>query len=241
MNSLFLLAALAGPNDAVAAKGPKMWGVGPSISTQVFPPSIPNSRSKFDNWKDDMENTAVGEAYADENGKLQEGKYPGVQGDFQLGAKAMVYFNDEWRMGVRPNFGMGKNFSSWNVNLEIDKILISSGGMNAFMGGGLGMGRMKFTSAEEDDSYYNLGNYIARIHAGGYYAFKKQAVELSLYAKFPFAYRQVLHVGEEEYGLNSGFNPVQYFAMGLELSVYFGDFVMKNPKKKKRGKKKGRR
>lgn len=238
MTSLLLLAALAGSNDAVAAKGPKMWGVGPSISTQVFPPSVPSTNPKFDNWGDEIEGTAIGTAYADEKGRLNKDKYPGVAGDFQLGAKAMVYFNDEWRVGLRPNIGMGKNFSSFNMNVELDKILFTGSGMAAFMGGGLGMGRMKFKSHEDDGSDYTLGNYIARLHAGGYYKLKKQAIELSLYTKIPFAYRQELHVEDESFGLNAGLNPVQYFAIGIEATVYFGDFVSKNPKKKgKKGKK----
>lgn len=242
MTSFLLLAALAGSTDAEAAKsGPNMWGVGPSIGTQVFPPSIPNSRSKFADWGDEVEGTAIGNTYADDKGKLNEEMYPGVQGDFQLGAKGVIYFTDDVRIGLRPNIGMGKNYSAWNVNIEADKILFGGSGMFVFAGGGLGMGRMKYSSAT-DDSYYNLGNYIARLHTGAYYKAKKQAYEVSLYTQIPFAYRQTLHVDSDtEFALNSGLNPVQYFAIGLEFTAYFGDFVAKNPKKKKNKKKGGKK
>lgn len=227
---------------------PPMWGVGGALGTMLIPGDFPltNPRLKGDA-------TAPG-VLLDENGKtLSEDVFTGVGGDAYLGLRGMVYMNRTWRGSADFQLGFGKNYTSRQFTLEVDKTLVGEGPISAFFGAGIGMGGMTFKSAGAaedaselnaeivDSAMYKARTFPVRARVGADYRLNKSMFELSLFGQLPLPSQQTLYYDDaagaaQEAEVGVGFNPLQYVQVGIELSGYYGDF-----KTREGGKNKGKR
>ena len=237
MNSVLVALALtAGTADA----GPYMWGVGPSISTMVMPGEHPLS------WpvakKVDGERPAIAPYGNNDSGKLSEPYFEKVRGDVSLGAKGLFYLNKDWRGVAHGQLGFGSNYRSSQLSLGIDKIIGGESGAFAFVGGGLGVGSMKWDSTQ-DSAELKVKHFPLKGQVGGYYKINgKSAIELSIFAQLPMPSLQTLTTDDgTEIDMGVGLNPLAFTHFGVELTGYFGDFKAKGGGGKKKGKKKGKK
>ena len=238
MTSLLLALALAA-NTAEAK--PYMWGVGGSVNTMLLPGGYPSTWSKVKKVDGETPNLSP---YTNEKGYLTSPHFNDVRGDIGVGARGLFYLNGTWRGRASGQLAFGENFRNSQLMLGVDKVLGGESGAFAFMGGELGFGSQKFSSAE-DSAVLKTSTFPLRAHLGGYYKInQKNAIELSLFVAAPLPMLQTLETdGGEEHEMGVGLNPLQYANFGLEASYYFGDFsAPKGGKKGKKGKKgKGRR
>jgi len=205
---LALLVALTAATADAGSGGPYMWGVGPQVSTIAYPGRYPASFPK-------------------KTSGLEE-----VKGDMGVGARGVLYLDKFARFGGRVQKGFGPGFSSVALTGEYDQILGGSNAVYAFVGGGLGVGQLKFDS--DEGGTLKVPDYVFRGHVGGYYREKTRAYEISMFA-------QICLPGVQDYTapdtettqVKGGF----YSHLGVEATVYFGDF--KPPSSKKKKKKKG--
>jgi len=230
-----LLVALALTANTADAK-PYMWGVGGSVNTMVLPGGFPSTWSKAK--KVDGETPDLGE-YTNDKGYLTSPHFNDVRGDVGVGARGLFYLNGQWRGRASGQLGFGEDYRSGTLTLGVDKIVGGESGAFAFIGGELGLGSQKFSSAE-DSAELKVSTFPLQMQAGGYYKInQKNAIELSLFVRAPLPMVQMLETDAgDEHEMGVGLNPLQYANFGVEMSYYFGDFS--KPRKKK-GKGKGRR
>lgn len=227
--------------SGAAQAEPFMWGAGPTISTMVLPGQHPLSWPQAK--KVDGERPAIGVYGDNDSGRLSEPYFEKVRGDVALGGRGVMYLNRDWRGGMRGQFGFGNNYRSSQLTLEVDKVIGGESGAFAFVGGGVGIGSMRFNSAQ-DDAFLKARNYPLRGHVGGYYKINgKAAIELSLFAQLALpSFQTLTTAGGDEIDMGVGVNPLSYSHIGAELTAYFGDFTPpKGGKKGKKGKKGKRR
>ncbi len=222
------------------AQSPYMWGVGPTLGTIAYPGQYPNRFPKLG------EADAARLPDADTDDKRRITGVDEVGGDAMVGARGVIYFNRDWRGGIRTHlFSLGQNYNNLDITFEADKIIFSERKFGAYAGAGLGFGKMKF-GAEESDAELSLNTYLLRGHVGGVYRLKKAAIEAGLFVQPVFPGLQTYTASDGKEAQIEGLLSVGadgggggYWNGGLELTVYFGDFVP--PKNKKKKKKKGRR
>jgi hypothetical protein len=239
MNPLLLALALSSTDANAKDMAPPMWGIGPTLSTLVFPFNHPISLPTV---QDEALVDGVTDPYVNTEGVLNtmsDDQFHDVRGDAALGFRGVIYFNNEWRAGMRGNLGFGKDYSSGLFGLEVDKILFSDGRLNAFAGAGIGLGSMKFKS-DDGNAYVKAPQYPIRGQVGGLYKLNKSAIELSFFLQIPISGRATLYI-EPENGDSTeietrNLNPISYMSGGLELAYYFGDFKQREGKKKGKGK-----
>jgi hypothetical protein len=230
--ALVALALTAGTADA----GPYMWGVGPSLSTMVMPGEHPLS------WpvakKIDGDRPAVAPYGKNDSGRISEPYFEKVRGDVSVGAKGLFYLNKDWRGVAHGQFGFGSNYRSSQFSLGVDKIIGGESGAFAFVGGGLGVGSMRWESTQ-DSAKLKVQNFPLKAQFGGYYKINgKSAVELSIFAQLPMPSIQTLTTDDgTEIDMGVGLNPLAFTHFGLELTGYFGDFMGMGGKMGKGGKK----
>lgn len=227
---------------------PPMWGVGGSIGTLLIPGQFPLSNPRL---KGDA--TAPGVLLEDNGKTLSEDVFAGVKGDAVIGARGMVYMNRTWRGSADFQLGFGKDFTSRQFTLEVDKTLVGEGPISAFFGAGIGMGGMTFKSAGAaddasevnativDSAEYRARTFPVRARVGADYRLNKSMFELSLFGQLPLPSTQTLTYEDasgsaQEADVGVGLNPLQYVQFGVELSGYYGDF-----KAREGGKNKGKR
>jgi hypothetical protein len=229
-----LVLALAAP-VASAGDNTPMWGIGPSIQSVMYPFEFPTA---FPKLGDDAPASLNG--HTDEKGRITT--LDAARGDLTVGAKGTVWMNREFRASGQLLVGSFGGTGIREFSLQADKIFFSESRGHAFFGGGVGFGRMKFDGSynEEATSLTNR-NYNARVHVGGIYRMKKQAVEVALFFKPSVNALQEYQVEslEEPIAASGGF----YWHGGLEATYYFGDFTQRQAGQggKNRGGKRGGR
>ena len=233
------LLLLAG-TDAQAASGLHMWGAGPSLSTIAWPGAYPNSFPK---------STQDGDPNPRNN-------LDSVKGDAALAGRGLIYLSNQQRIGTRLNLGFGDGYRATTLTIEYEKSIFRQDNINVFVGGGIGVGKLKFD--QNENGTLSTNTYNTRLQIGAIYRDKQgrknaaddRAYEIALFAT-PIGFN-----GPEtyEYGdvtvqdpdsastfafltsddsdnqkLNGSlYNPT----IGIEVSVLFGDFT--SPKKKKK-------
>ncbi|MFT5686215.1 MAG: hypothetical protein ACI8RZ_007171 [Myxococcota bacterium] len=226
--------------DALAGSGPHMWGAGPTLSTIAWPGAYPNSFPKSTqdgdpNPRDHLE---------------------GVKGDAGLAARGLIYLNNQNRIGARLNLGFGGGYRATTFTIEYEKSILREDNINVFVGGGIGVGRLKFSQGTEG-GVLSTNTYNTRLQISAIYRDKQgkknapddRAYEVAIFAS-PIGFN-----GPETYeygnvtvqdpdnasafaflssdeGDNQKLNGSLYNpTLGIEVSVLFGDFT--SPKKKK--------
>jgi hypothetical protein len=230
MNSLLVALALTA---TTAEAKPYMWGVGGSVNTMVLPGGFPSTWSRAK--KIDGEVPAEAAPYTAENGALQSPHFNDVRGDVGIGARGLFYLNGQWRGRASGQLGFGDNYRSSMVSLGADKIIAGESGAFVFVGGELGLGTQKFSSAE-DSAYLKSSTFPLRANFGGYYKVnQKNVIELTVFVAAPLPMVQLLTTDAgDEVEMGVGLNPLQYANIGLEASYYFGDFSKPRKKRKSR-------
>lgn len=229
----FLLAAL--PTAEAQAK-PFMWGVGPSVNTYLFPFGYPHSFPTTDD----------GNGNNNPDSNLSKSDF--VMG---FGGKGVMYMNWFWRAALRPTFTRGMDdsgYSAWSLSVEVDRTIQAANGINILAGAGLGTGGFTFDQGSSGGSLTARQLY-ARGQAGAMFRNPTRSYEVMIFAILGFS-------GQEEYTfngnsyVNGGFNLLGEEAsseslggglyspvIGVEGTVYFGDFT---PNKKRRPQKKNK-
>lgn len=187
-----------------AASGPWMWGVGPTVGTIVYPGRFPAS---------------IPDAYPELDGK--------VRGDVIIGAHGVMYIDGDNRLGSHVDLGFAGGYSSVAWTLEYERIFVRGNGIHLFGGGGLGFG--SYSLSDEDLGRLRTPTYELRAQVGGLYKQKQTAEELSIFVKLPFNGNPVFTPeGGDKVDAEAGGN---WFHVGLQGTVYFGDFKVKDNKK----------
>jgi hypothetical protein len=196
-------------HSAAFAADPYMYGIGPNIQTIVVPSSFPAY------FGSDVRDADV----------LDE-----VRGDVGLGVKGALYLDKEQRLGTQVDFGFGSGYRAAGFTLGYDRIVTQGNGVGAFLGGGLGLGSHRF-SDDETDTSLRTGTYKIRGQAGAIYRNKVNAFEADIYAILELPNTQtVTDASGDETDVSGGF----WSHLGLEATVYFGDFTVPNKDKKKK-------
>ena len=236
----FLLSVLTAPSHA--ASGPHMWGVGPAVSTIVYPGSYPGDLPHFNEDIDSL------------SGMLDddpESTMDKTKGDFALAGRGLLYLKNKQRLGARLQMGFGGGMTMTNFTLEYEQSLLREDNINIFAGGGLGVGALKFSQADASTgtNVLSLNTYIARGQVSAIYRDKQgkknkaddRAYELSLYAILfahgpesfrnddkgidvvdPDSFTLFASDEDEQQKLKGGsYSPF----LGLEATIFFGDFT----------------
>jgi len=216
-----LLLALTPDASAIDVK---WWGAGPQISTMLFPSAYP---------------IALPDGAQDENGDPLVDK---VHFDLELGGRAVMYPTKYGRVGARLLFGFGTSgFARQEFTLEYDATLVTQGAFQVLGGAGIGVGHEKFHGGEEgpEEGFLNVQYYPIRGELGALMRDDKRAYELALWA--------AIHIpGSQRYYASPDSDPVEgkgdsfafggfrsYVGLGLEATVFFGDFSKPNNPKTK--------
>ncbi|NOY28282.1 MAG: hypothetical protein GXP62_20675 [Oligoflexia bacterium] len=232
---IVLLAAILG-GTANAATQPWMWGVGPTLGTIVYPGRFPLS---------------VPDAYSQLEGK--------VRGDVIFGGHGVLYIDGENRLGTHVDIGAAADYNSVDWTLEYERIFVRGSGVHLFGGGGLGFG--SYTLKDQDGVNASTGNgngngngttttgtgsapgstlddgklrtptYQVRLQVGALYKQTQTAEELSIFVKVPLNGNPTwTPAGGTRVDAEGGGN---WFHVGLQATVYFGDFKVKGNKKRR--------
>lgn len=248
-----LLLTLAS-SEATAANNSKlhMWGAGPTLSTMAFPGAYPLN----------FPTTQDGSNVPNPRNKLEK-----VRGDIGVAARGVIYINNQNRVGARLHRGIGLSADMANTvfTLEYGKSLLRQDNINVFVGGGIGVGTMRFNQGDEGGDL-RVNTYNTRVQLAGVFrdtrgkknAADDRAYELALYAtpigingpeqyefggteySDPDSYSLFAGLTAEE-GDDQTFRGSQYNpTVGIEVTVFFGDFTPpgsgKNKKKNRRNK-----
>jgi opacity protein-like surface antigen len=207
---ILLLMSLINPADAAY-----MWGVGPSVNTIVWPSSYPNGgiASKVD---DDMEETT---------------------GDIGIGAHGVLYFKKKQRIGSRVWYGTGSGgYRSMNWTVDADLWGTESNGMSALGGFGLGLGTQRWQ--DNDVGELTMSTYILKGQGSVTYRRRQQAYEIGAYAGFVLPGTVDFQpIDEDKYRIDGASSAGLYPQIGIQATVFFGDFKPPTSGKKKKGKK----
>ena len=214
LNALNLLVALSG--SAEAADAAYMWGVGPSVSTVFYPTRFPGSfprelaEDKYD-WDFDLR-----------------------PGDVEFAAKGLFYLDMDRRLSARVGLGGGPGWYTRWFDVDFDRMLSGSSGFHTFLGAGGGLGKDRFTDTDGDQLETSF--FLVRAQFGGIYRNKTQAYELGLFGAYHLPLEHLYDPAGAQTEIKGAGS--RYGQVGLEASVYFGDFKPPSSKKKKKGKKK---
>lgn len=184
-----------------AHAGAFMWGVGPSISTVVFPVSYPGALP-----------TTLPEEFAPEPARA----------DVQLAGRGLFYLNKDSRIGARGGFGFGRSWGTRWIDVEYERILTSEAGFHLLFGGGIGLGSNTFT--DDLNNRLDVAFMLGRAQFGATYRDKVRAYELALFGQYPLPleHRYTPASGQEETLRGRG---ARYGQLGMEVTVLFGDFT----------------
>ena len=205
---ILLLMSLINPADAAY-----MWGVGPTVNTIVWPSSYPNGGlvTKLD---DDMEETTS---------------------NMGVGAHGVLYLGKRKRMGSHLWYAFGNGgYKSWNWTVDADLWGTDSSGVSVLGGFGAGLGTQRWE--DQDHGELKMGTYILRAQGSATYRMRRQAYELGGWAGVVLpGTAKFQPTGGEQETLSGADSTGFYPQIGLEATVYFGDFTP--PKSRKKGKK----
>ncbi len=207
---ILLLMSLINPADAAY-----MWGVGPTVNTIVWPSSYPNGGlvSKLD---DDMDETTS---------------------DMGIGAHGVLYLGKKKRIGSHAWYGFGTGgYRSLNWTVDADLFGTDSSGVGVLGGFGAGLGTQRWEDPDEGE--LKMGTFILKGQGAVTYrsARNRQAYELGGYVGVVLPGTATFQpTGGEKETLSGADSTGIYPQIGIEATVYFGDFSP--PKSRKKGKK----
>lgn len=208
---LSLLLALVAP--AAHARNLYMYGVGPVVSTIVYPGRYPAS-------------------FPGDTTNLEQ-----FRGDVEAGLRGSVYLDLDHRLGARGTFGFGGGgWHSTNLLFEYDQVLVRGKGAAAFGGIGGGFGTQGFATDAGGD--LKMATYLLRGQVGANYRDGHQAYELALAANIvlPGVQEYTAAGATEASQVKGGF----YSNLTMELSVLFGDLTPPSKKNKNKSRKHGK-
>ncbi|MCK6524441.1 hypothetical protein L6R49_23800 [Myxococcota bacterium] len=205
------IALLFAALTTTAQADPYMWGVGPTVSTLVFPVTYPGKLP-----------TAVPSSF----------DFDGARLDVNVGGHAVLYLDGDSRLGLRAGLGGGGGWSNRYIDAEYERVMLTDGKLHMLGGIGLGLGAGSFTDSSED--LLQLNYALMRTQLSGLYRNKNQAYEVGLLAQYhlPLEHRYTPSGGQTESIKGKG---SRYGSVGLEATVYFGDFTPPKKKGKRRG------
>ena len=200
-----------------------MWGVGPRIGTTVLPGRYPAVFApKIKNYDLD------GDDERDVNDEDEEifTSLERVKFDVIFGVDGVYYATKHTRLAATVGMDIGKRFTDGHFIARYNYVG-STGAIDFLFGGGLGFGLQGFRGEIKAEklkiSYYPLrveGSALVRDNTRGYQA--------TIFAQYniPGSHAYFAQDGEQ-YKVGSGV----YLFMGVELSVFFGDFTPPRPGK----------
>jgi hypothetical protein len=224
--------ALALTQTALAAGN--WWGAGPVIGTMLLPIEYP-----------------VGFPSGVNNKTTDEPRVAFVRGDLEIGGKGVIYMGGGNRFGGR--LLLGTNFGSWNrqqFTLEYDQVLMKDEKLQFLGGGGVGIGHQKFSAEDDEYPYLDVTFFPIRGQLEGLYRDRTRAYSITIYGTLDIAGEQSFcakaskdcvapsDVSEDD-GLFAG--AALYAGLGVEATVYFGNFKKKDNENDGGGKRKNRK
>jgi hypothetical protein len=206
-----------------------MWGVGPRLGAKVLPGKYPIAfpkitESDFEDAKDPKDKT-----------KLPVGleRVPFIM---QVGADGVYYIDGVHRVGALFGVAFGKKYSDINFLGKYEFVMVE-GSIDVLAGAGIGFGSMRFGGIDEEK--LRVPYYPIRANIGLQLRDDVRAYQLQLWG-------QVSIPGNQKYTTADGLREAEhvgtaialanYLSLGLEFTVYFGDF--EPPSHRKRGGKK---
>jgi len=232
--AVFLFGCLFG--TAQADSSLFMWGVGGTVSTVAWPGATPISYP-----------TVTDELLAnccDPRENLDKSR-----GDVSLAGRTLLYLRRKERVGARIQYGGGSGFRQMVATIEYEHSILRADYINVFVGGGIGVGSLVFDQGDAGTlrtSTYNTRMQIAgtfRHEMGRKNKADDRAYEIALFVT-PFGGigPESYHVGDEEIDDPESANPFASLTddegddqllsgglynptIGIEASVYFGDFT----------------
>lgn len=222
-----ILAALLALSQPAAALDVKWWGVGPTVGTIAvpgkYPVGLPGNAQEADNTD-----------------KVQR-----VGGDIDFGVHAVLYPSANGRLAARGlvGLGLGSPWSSGQLTVEYDYAFVKESGFQMLIGAGLGAGTERFggTEGKYEDGYLVVNYFPLRAQLSALLRDKTRAYELDLFTAYHVAADQTYYSGPNAEGVTpEGLEGAAlYLKVGIEATVYFGDF--KTDKSQKGGGRKGRK
>ncbi len=210
---LALISVLSAP---VHAFDVHWWGVGATVGTLAIPGRYPsafplNARS------------AEGDPLVEK-----------VRGDVSFGVHALLYPDNRNRLGLRGllGVGIGQPWSSAQVTLEFERALVSSDGFQLVAGGGLGAGTERFSGTRDAAHSRLIVNYFpVRAQIGPLLRDKSRMYEIAIYGAWHIVADQTWYEDDDAEGVTgadvAALPGALYAGVGVEASVYFGDFRSK--------------
>ena len=126
--------------------------------------------------------------------------------------------------------GFASGYSSQAITFEYERIFVRGHGLQVFGGGGLGFG--SYTLSDESLGKLHTPTYEIRGQLGALYKQTATAEEISFFLKLPLnGNPSFTPTGGTKVDAVGGGN---WFHVGMQLTVYFGDFYVKDNNKKKR-------
>ncbi len=177
----------------------------------------------------------------------EETTFQQVGQDLALGVKGTMFTSRKYRASFNPYYHVGfndSNYRSLGLNLELDKVAVRERNVWAYYGLGGGTSNIKFVDPNE--ATLTATQLYLKGQAGAMYFDRTKAYELSAFVTFGTTGREQITKNGTVYENNGLFGgddqlkgSLYYPTIGLQGTVYRGDFrkAMKNPNKKKKGKK----
>jgi hypothetical protein len=207
--------------QTASAMDMKWWGAGPTLGTMVFPSQYPIS---FPAGAREGKTTS-GDPLVDKVGF-----------DLEIGARGVLYPTAAGRLGARVVFGFGGGvFGRQQFTLEYEAALVKQGSFQVLAGAGIGVGHERFRDADGND-YLDVSYYPIRGELAGLLRDGTRAYELALWGQYHITGNQKYYASSNDASPIDGkgdslVSGALYFAIGIESTVFFGDF--KTDKKKK--------
>ena len=217
---LFLWTLIVTP-IANAGPSPYMWGVGPTVNRIVLPGEHPVGFPKATRVENDE---GKNEALLDK-----------TLGDVGLGVHGVLYMKKAQRLSSHAWYSTGAGkYRSPNITFEYDFAGQASSGVTLLGGLGAGLGQQKWTTGGAGT--LKMNHYILRAQGAVNYRTKKTCYEMGAFVNWFLPGRQLWDAAGDvaEERVKGGFYPT----MGVEATVYYGDF---KPPKKGGGKNKGKK
>jgi hypothetical protein len=208
-----LLAALVQPAAAIEVK---WWGIGPTVGTIAVPTTYPVSLPR--NAREDQK-------------QFGDPLVEGTKGDIHFGAHGVLYPTGGSRIGGRAllGLGLGSPWTSYQFTLEYDGALIKDSGLQLLVGLGVGAGHERFGGTDANPDAFLVVNYFpVRAQIDGLLRDKTRAYEIGIFGEWHIAADQTYFASADADGVSGadvdGLPGALYLKVGLEATVYFGDF-----------------
>ncbi len=229
-----LIAALLLSQSAFAVTY-KWWGFGPTLGSTILPTRYPTT----------FPTAARVELPAKDGGTEKVDELDKVGGDLNIGARINMYPSAYGRIAARTDMGFGTSgFFRWQFTGGYDAVLLKDSGLQVLLGGSIGVGRERFNDRNDvaglvaDDSL-KVTYFPLRVDISALLRDKTRAYELGFFSQFHV-------IGAQDYCAAENCTPgtegdgfldsVAFFywdILGINATVWFGDFKNDNANKDK--------